>query len=213
MSFKKILSHTGYHWRDELVSKLLPYMSEGIDRNTLNNIIRGYVPSFFPTSLPESGDAPWLWLFSLGSRDYWWENEIVEIGKDFAEKSKRLDSKSIQRIFKKYGWNVEEPVEGISIMDKAGRWRYDAYKDKVAVEVELSSRVQVFKDAIKFLIGQAMSQIEVGVVIVRKHLEAHGQPYLKSVERDSHAIYTTLPTLKMVVYGFPNKPKKKLQVE
>jgi len=212
MSFKKILSHTGYHWRDELVSKLLPYVSEEIDRKFLNNLVRGYVPSFFPTVLPPSGDAPWLWPY-LGSRDYWWETEIVEIGKDLAEKSDRLDGKSIKRIFKKHRWNVEEPVEGISIMDKAGRWRYDAYKDKVAVEVELTSRVQVFKDAFKFLIGQAMSQIEVGVVIVRKHLEAQGQPYLKSVERDWHAIYTTLPMLKMAFYGFPNKPKKKLQVE
>jgi hypothetical protein len=59
-------------------------------------------------------------------------------------------------------------------MDKAERWNYDAYKEKVAIEVELSSCVQVFKDAFKFLIGQAMSQIEVGVVIVRKHLEAEG---------------------------------------
>jgi hypothetical protein len=46
MALKKSLSHTGYHWRDEVVSKLLRCRLERIDRNTLNNILRGYVPSF-----------------------------------------------------------------------------------------------------------------------------------------------------------------------
>ncbi len=213
MSFKKKLSHTGYRWRDELVSKLLSCVPKEIDRNFLNNIVQNYVPKFFPTKLPESGSAPWLFPISMGSRYYWWETEIVEIGKDFAEKSDRLDGHCIKKFFRNHGWSVEEPVEGISIMDKAGRWRYDAYKNKVAVEVELSSRVQVFKDAFKFLIGQTMNQINFGIVMVREHLEKAGNPYLKRVERDSHAIYTTLPMLNMAFYGFPNKPKKKLHVE
>ena len=208
MSIKKNSSHTGYRWRDELVSKLLSSESEEIDRNALNNIVRGYVPMFFPAKLPESGSAPWLWPY-LGSRDYWWETEIVEIGKDFAEKSDRLDGHCIKKIFRKHGWSIEEPVEGISVGDKVGEWRYDGYKDRVAVEVELSSRTQVFKDAFKFLIGQAMNQIDVGIVMVREHLEKEGNPYLKSVGRDWHAIYTTLPMLKMAFYGFPNKPNSR----
>jgi len=107
-------------------------------------------------------------------------------------------------LFQKHNWKVDEPVEGISVSDKRGRWRYDAYKDKVAVEVELSSRSQVFKDAFKFLIGQAMNQIDVGVVMVWQHLERQGRPYLDSVARDWHAIYTSLPMLKIAFYGFPN---------
>ena len=194
-------AHTGYHWRDELVNKLLPYAKDGVDRKCLNNLTRGYIPAFFPTSLPTSKGANWLFVLSLGSRNYWWKKEIENIGSELSEESS-LDDKSSKRIFRKHGWRIDEPVKGISISDKRGRWRYDAYKDKVAVEVELSSRSQVLKDAFKFLIGQAMSQIDVGVVMVRKYLEVSGKPYLGSVDRDWHAIYTSLPMLKMAFYGF-----------
>jgi len=205
----KDASHTGYHWRDELVNRLLPYVKDGIDKKFLNNLTRGYVPIFFPTSIPESKDATWLFPFSLGSKNYWWKKEIEDIGKEFAEESSDLDDKSVKRIFEEHHWKVDEPVEGISIIDRRGRWRYDAYKDKIAVEVELSSRSHVFKDTSKMLIGQAMSQIDVGIVIVRKYLEGKGKPYLGSVSRDWHAIYTTLPMLKIAFYGFPNRTSEK----
>jgi len=205
----EVSTHTGYHWRDELVNKLLPYVKNEVDKKCLNNLIRGYVPIFFPISIPDSGDATWLFVLPLGSKDYWWKKEIEDIGKELAKESS-LDDESVKRIFKKYHWRVDEPVEGIGITDKRGRWRYDAFKDKIAVEVELSSRSQIFKDAFKLLIGQAMSQIEVGVVIVRKYLEGKGKPYLGSVQRDWHAIYTTLPMLKIAFYGLPNRVRKKL---
>ena len=104
MSIKKNSSHTGYRWRDELVSELLSYVSEEIDRKFLNNIVRGYVPIFFPTKLPESGSVPWLLPYSLGSPHHWWQSQIVEIGEDFAEKSEMLDGNGIKEIFKKHGW-------------------------------------------------------------------------------------------------------------
>lgn len=208
-SENKISTHTGYHWRDELVNKLLPYVKQGVDKKCLNNLTRGYVPIFFPTSIPESKDAKWLFTLSLGSKTYWWKKEIEDIGKEFAEESNSLNDESVKRIFEKHHWKVDEPVEGISIEDKRGRWKYDAYKDKVAVEVELTSRSQVFKDAFKMLIGQAMCQIDVGVVMVRKYLEGKGKPYLGSVSRDWHAIYTTLPMLKIAFYGFANRTSEK----
>lgn len=202
-SSKRSYSQTGYHWRDELVSRLLPYVKDDVDRKCLNNLVRGYVPIFFPIKLPNNDGATWLCPLSVRLQSCWWKKEIECIGKDFAEESGRLDDKSVKELFKKHGWQVDKPVEGISILDKRGKWKYDAYKDKIAVEVELSSRTQVFKDTFKFLIGQAMSQIEVGVVMVRKSLVAKGKPYLGSVGRDWHAIYTTLPMLKMLFYGFP----------
>jgi hypothetical protein len=100
---------------------------------------------------------------------------------------------------------VEVPVEGISISDRRGRWRFDACKNRIAIELEFSSRAQVFKDAFKFLIGQAMSQIDVGVVMVREQLGTKGTPYLGSIRRDWHPIYTSLPMLRMAFYGFPNR--------
>ena len=202
-------AHTGYHWRDELVTSLLPYVKSRIDRRFLNNLTRTYVPVFFPTSLPESEDTTqWLFTFSLGScTNYWWKNELQVVGKELTENSEDLSDELVKRIFSKHNWGVDEPVAGISISDKRGRWKYDAYKDKIAVEVELSSRSQVFKDAFKFLIGQALSQIDVGIVIVRKYLEGKGKPYFGSVSRDWHAIYTSLPMLRIAFHGFPNKPR------
>jgi hypothetical protein len=89
-------------------------------------------------------------------------------------------------------------------LNKRGRWKYDAYKNKIAVEVELSSRSQVFKDAFKFLIGQTMDQIDIGIIMVRYHRERNS-PYLGSVDSDSHPIFTTLPMLKVAFYGFPSE--------
>ena len=204
---RKTSAQEGYHWRDELVTELLPHVKSGVDSKTLNNLVRGYVPIFFSTSLPEMHeDTSWLFPLSLGGlTNYWWKKELEAIGKEFAEELAGLDDESAKGIFKKHHWKVDEPVEGISILDKRGRWKYDAFKNKIAVEVELSNRSQVFKDAFKFLIGQALGQIEIGIVMVRKCLETQGRPYLGSVSRDSHAIYTTLPMLKIAFHGFPNE--------
>jgi len=205
MDSRKKASHTGYHWRDELVENLLPFVKDGVDRKCLNNLVRGYVPVFFPTDLPEldGGKTTWLSVFSLGLST--WKQEIEDIGKELAEEPSDLNPNSVRRVFKKHNWKVEEPVKGISDLDKRGKWKYDAYKNKIAVEVELSSRSQIFKDAFKFLIGQAMSQIDVGVVMIRHDLEEQGKPYFGSVRRDWHAIYTSLPMLRISFHGFPNK--------
>lgn len=194
------IAHTGYHWRDDLVSRLLPYTKDGVDEMLLTNIVRGYVPAFFPTDLPDSGDANWLFVLSLGSGDHWWKQALEVIGDELAQESV-LNNESVKKVLEKHKWETDKPVEGISIRDKRGRWKYDAYKNRVAVEVELSSRSQIFKDSFKFLIGQAMSQIDVGVIMVRKKL-VRRKPYLGSVERDWHAIYTTLPMLNIAFYGF-----------
>ena len=201
----------GYRWRNELVDRLLPYVKDEIEpifpnkRELLNNMVRGYVPVFFPTRIEVTGGARWLFPLSLTKPHYWWKKEVEDVGREFAECTDQPDDRTVKTIFKKYGWKVEEPVEGISVLDKRGRWRYDAYKDRIAVEVELSSRTQVFKDVLKFLIGQAMWQIDVGIIMVRERLQGKGKPYLGSVERDSHAIYTTLSMLKVAFYGFPSK--------
>ena len=204
----------GYRWRNELVNKLLPYIKDGNEarklgfpneRELLNNLTRGYIPVFFPTSIPTTKGGTWIFPLSLRP-NHWWKKEIEDIGKEFAKVSGRLNDKRIKEIFKKHNWEVDKPVEGISIIDKRGRWRYDAYKDKIAVEVELTSRSQIFKDTFKFLIGQAMGQIDVGIIMVRKDREGT-KPYFGSVDPDSHPIYTTLPMLDVAFHGFPNSAR------
>ena len=201
----------GYRWRDELVDKLLPYIKDEIPRTypskqeLLNNLLRGYVPFFFPTRIDGLENARWLFPLSLRPNT-WWEIEIEAIGREFAEVGVDLDNNLVQKVFKRHNWEVDNTyVKGISLLDKKGRWKYDAYKNRIAVEVELTNRYHIFKDAFKFLIGQAMDQIDVGVIIVPKYLEKKKQPYLGWIDPNSHPIFTTLPMLNVAFYGFPNK--------
>lgn len=209
----------GYRWRDELVTKLLPLLKEGVDPRHLNNVVSKYVPTYFPSMLPNGTEANWIFPFSVRPENTWWVEEIENIGKDFYhEMSMRRKQKSYRArkehdifidIFKKYNWEVENThVKGISCLDKTGRWKYDAIKNRIAVEVELSDRYHIFKDAFKFLIGQSMNQINVGILIVPKYLEKNKQPYLGWIDPNSHPIFTTLPMLKVVFYGFPNRSRK-----
>ncbi len=207
----KVSTSKGYRWRDELVDRLIPYVKEGIDRRSLNNLVRRYVPTFFPTSLLANDNGS-IWICALPVRphQHWWGKEIEDIGKEFSKESGHLDDRLVREIFRKYGWEVDNThVAGISLLDKRGRWKYDALKRETAVEVELSSRSQIFKDAFKFLVGQAMGQIDVGIVMLRKWLEKEGQPYFGWIDPSSHPIFTTLPMLKVAFYGFPNRTDEK----
>ena len=130
-SGNKAFTSKGYRWRDELVNELLPYVKDEIGRGFpnkrefLNNLVRGYVPSFFPTRIPTNNKgATWLVPLYLRPNRHWWKKEIEDIGKEFAEESGRLNDKSAKEIFKNHNWEVDKPVEGISLLDKRGRWKY-----------------------------------------------------------------------------------------
>jgi len=201
----------GYRWRDELVTNLLPYVKDGIDRKFLNNVVRGYVPTFFPTKIPPDNDANWLSSLYVRPNNFWWKREIENIGKEFSKESDHTDHNLLINIFRKYDWKVDTPftyVKGISCLNKKGRWKYDALKDRIAVEVEFSNRYHIFKDTLKFLIGQSMDQIDTGIIIVPKYLEKNKQPYLGWIDPNSHPIFTTLPMLKVAFYGLPNRVRK-----
>lgn len=202
----------GYRWRDELVNRLIPYVKEGVDRKTLNNRVRRYVPTFFPTSFPASDNgSAWLCALPVRPNQHWWGKEIEDVGKEFAKESGHLNDNLAREILKNHNWEVNNThVDGISGLDKRGRWRYDALKREVAVEVELTNRTQIFKDAFKFLIGQAMGQIDIGIIMIRKWPEKEGQPYFGWIDPSSHPIFTTLPMLKVAFYGFPNLTDEKI---
>jgi hypothetical protein len=171
---------------------------EGLDGWEVYTLVRGYVPGFFPIDTTRDSGANWLSTHS--SVDDWWRGEIEEIG-DLLAQEASLNDNTVKRVFRDHHWEADTPVEGISVSDRRGRWKYDAYRNRVAVEVELSSRSQVFKDSFKFLIGQALSQIDLGIIMVRRELVS-GKPWFGSVRRDWHAIYTTMPMLNVAFYGF-----------
>jgi len=215
----------GYRWRDKLVNELLPYIKDEIEpsfpnkQEFLKNLVRGYVPTYFEPQIRDNKSGAWIVPFSWKIECQSLEKEIEKIGKAIADEISKVPDPSnknmegkLNEMFRNYGWMAGRHeratrVKGISPFDKRGEWRYDAVKDKVAIEVELSSRSQIFKDAFKFLIGQATCQIDVGIIMVRRHKEKDEQPYLGSVELDSHAIHQTLPMLTVAFYGFTNKAR------
>lgn len=211
----KLSTLTESRWRNELLQQLIPFLKDGTDTKHLGlNIISKYVPGFYPTGIIDKKEGSWIISWPATrflSPNLWWKERaraIEEIGRDFGKLSSSLNSKSVKEVFEIHHWEVEVPVEGISKHDKSGRWRYDAYKDGIAVEVELSSRSQIFKDALKFLIGQAVGQIDVGVIMIRNRPSKKGQPYFGIAERYSHSIFTTLPMLSLIFHGFPKTRKK-----
>jgi hypothetical protein len=216
------------------------------DRLTeLRNIVRFYVPTYSPPQNPDRGEGNWMMTVSFQgvfNRHPQLEREIKDLGekiaRDFDVSSKvKGREERLNKIFRDYGWKAgrNEPDTRMDYIcppeddgrrawriDRRKAWRMDAVKDKIAVEVELSSRPQVFKDAFKFLIRQERGEIDAGVIMVRRECQKRSSegkrsypPTIKSVDYDMHAIVNCLPMVKMAFYGFPkrlNKDNKKNDV-
>ena len=70
------------------------------------------------------------------------------------------DHDKIIQAFKSKGWTNEEKIS----QDLRKEWRYDAYKGRVAVEVDTKSGC--YRSFLKFVLGYNLGKIDVGVVIV-----------------------------------------------
>lgn len=91
--------------------------------------------------------------------------------------------------FVKLGWEKDKQV----LPDWPGRYNYDAYKKKAAVETELTEHSRTFKDCVKFMIGAAISDVDVGVLIVPSKRRKDGdRPHWKLVCQDLERIHTFL---------------------
>ncbi len=99
----------------------------------------------------------------------------------------------IQRAFLKHGWHGETPV---SRRRDTRRQYFDLYKDRIAVEIELSSRSMLYRDYVRFLMAEAEGHMDVGVILLLDHdaRDAHpvgmrnGLPRLEDVEDDLRSL-------------------------
>jgi hypothetical protein len=67
----------------------------------------------------------------------------------------------IQEAFKQRGWKSE-----VLVSNRTFRKHYfDLYKDRVAIEIELSSREMLYRDYFRFLLAEQEGMIDVGVII------------------------------------------------
>lgn len=70
--------------------------------------------------------------------------------------------RQIQRAFLRRRWAAE-----VLVSPRAQhRQRFDLFKDRVGVEIELSSRDRLYRDYWRFLLAEADGKLDVGVIIV-----------------------------------------------
>ena len=66
----------------------------------------------------------------------------------------------IQLAFQHQGWKAEALVSPRT----AKRHHFDLYKDRVAIEIELSNRELLYRDYLRFLLAEADGRLDVGVI-------------------------------------------------
>ena len=70
--------------------------------------------------------------------------------------------RQIQQAFVRKGWKSEVLVSPRTTK----RHYFDLYKDRVAVEIELSNRELLYRDYIRFLLAEADDRVDVGVIVL-----------------------------------------------
>lgn len=70
--------------------------------------------------------------------------------------------RQIQSAFLKRGWQPEVLVTSRT----AKRHFFDLYKERVAVEIEISSRERLFRDYFRFVLAEADGRIDLGILVV-----------------------------------------------
>jgi hypothetical protein len=70
--------------------------------------------------------------------------------------------RQIQAAFLKRGWQAEVLVSART----RRRHFFDLYKERVAVEIEISSRDRLFRDYLRFLLAELDGRIDLGILIL-----------------------------------------------
>lgn len=107
--------------------------------------------------------------------------DIVLENKDLLQETKNIvlripsvDHASIQETFGKAGWNLEQQIF------KDVLWRWDAYKNKVAVSIELSLIDAVHRDFLRAILAHKQGSFDALIYITSVAKE----PRFQNVRRD-----------------------------
>jgi hypothetical protein len=116
-----------------------------------------------------------LELFAYKDADKVLENKgMFQEVKSILLSVSKVDHAEIQDMFKLWGWSLER------YMMKETTWRWDAYKDKVAVSIELSLIDAVHRDFLRAILAQKHDELDVLVYVTSTFKE----PKFKNVKRD-----------------------------
>lgn len=88
--------------------------------------------------------------------------------------SSKVDHDEIQEMFRLWGWDIEK-----YILQKV-TWRWDAYKNKVAVSIELSLIDAVHRDFLRAILAHKHGDLDVLVYVTSTLRE----PRFQNVKRD-----------------------------
>ena len=97
---------------------------------------------------------------------------------------------AIQAWFQKFGWGLENYIF------KETLWRWDAFKDKVAVSIELSLIDAVHRDFLRAILAHKQGRLEVLVYVTSTSKE----PKFRNVKRDIE-IFSELLNFPILLIG------------
>lgn len=90
----------------------------------------------------------------------------LDVPRNGSRNGSRTDScgphRQIQRAFQNQGWEAEVLVSPRT----EHRQYFDLYKDRVAIEIEFSSRVRLYRDYLRFQLAEVDNRIDVGVILM-----------------------------------------------
>jgi len=112
---------------------------------------------------------------------------------------KKGDHKIIQRAFRDKGWEKEERIS--SGLEKG--WQYDAYKAKIAVEID--TKTPCYRSFLKFILGYNLDKIDVGVIIVYDEAEIDNlkQKRFSVTQRELRDLRTIIPVPILLIGMYP----------
>lgn len=102
----------------------------------------------------------------------------------------KVDHDEIQEMFRLWGWSLER-----YILQKV-TWRRDAYKDKVAVSIELSLIDAVHRDFLRAILAHKRGDLDVLVYVTSTFKE----PRFQNVKRDIE-IFKEILTIPILLIG------------
>jgi hypothetical protein len=124
--------------------------------------------------------------------------EQLELHSPAGPASRQADSphRQIQRAFLRRHWQTEALVSRRS----AKRHYFDAFKERIALEIELSSRERLYRDYLRFQMAEMDGHIDVGVIVLLGHDVRYvhpcgarnGIPRLEDVADDLRALHAAI---------------------
>jgi len=109
------------------------------------------------------------------------------------------DHWKIQNSFRSKGWKPEKTFA----QKLFKKWRYDAFKDRVAVEI--NTRSPCYRSVLKFILGVNQGEIDVGIIIVYNDRKIpDDKHHLFSItERELKDLFTSVPVPILLIGLYP----------